>query len=88
MFSTQDSPVVVLDMKHHTFTSLDFTKIKDKPHQTVKIPRWKYSVPVYLPGPASQQDEYVATVNFRHLGFGYNVQRALGANQQLYVLTA
>lgn len=28
MFSTQESPVVVLDMKHHTFTSLDFTKIK------------------------------------------------------------
>ncbi|KAF4461327.1 hypothetical protein FALBO_11886 [Fusarium albosuccineum] len=62
------NPVAVLDMKSDEVRPLNLADIEGKGYPSVKIPRWRNNVRIYLPRPGGEEKELIAKVNFRSMG--------------------
>ena len=62
------------------------SRLLEKDHKKVPLPRWKSKTPVYLSENGGDKLGYVATVHLNRLGVVYNAKRLFGMGEELYVL--
>ncbi|KAI6091669.1 hypothetical protein F4821DRAFT_189349 [Hypoxylon rubiginosum] len=89
---TKDT-VAVLRMKDRKLMTQDKKSIIGQKQETdISLPRWRRNIDVSLKEDQitladGKHDNVLATVDLWRLGIGYNVNRMLGNNQKLYIVT-